>query len=149
MTKILDSYAELTGVLGPVLDDLPGKIVGIDGRNGVGKTTLGRYLAWTFNISLLESEFFLPNPIELNYEAEPIRRLIDARIMIPRPIIVEGIGLWKLLRSVDRVPDFVIYCSSSQYPDGNCLEETLLAYESEYDPKSRADICINNEPNDS
>ena len=45
-----------------VMTHLQGKLIAIDGLLGVGKTTLGRYLAWRFNISLVGSDLFLiPN----------------------------------------------------------------------------------------
>jgi cytidylate kinase len=45
--------------LTPIMRGLPGVIVTIDGRDGVGKTTLGRYLAWYFNVTLIETDLFL------------------------------------------------------------------------------------------
>ena len=58
----LPQYSDVIRALTPVLHDLPGRLIAIDGRSGVGKTTLGRYLAWRFNISLVESDLFLiPN----------------------------------------------------------------------------------------
>jgi len=60
--KELPQYKVVMTALMPILYDLPGKLIAIDGRLGVGKTTLGRYLAWRFNISLVETDLFLiPN----------------------------------------------------------------------------------------
>lgn len=53
-----DEYIEVIYRLKPILDGLPGKIIAIDGTPGAGKTTLGRFLAWYFNISLIESDLF-------------------------------------------------------------------------------------------
>jgi MoxR-like ATPase len=52
-------YECAASALAPILDDLPGKVVAIDGYPGVGKSSLGRFLAWRFNISLIETDFFL------------------------------------------------------------------------------------------
>jgi len=41
-----DKYKLVTNELDVVLDNLPGKLVAIDGRDGSGKTTLGRFLAF-------------------------------------------------------------------------------------------------------
>ena len=52
-------YARALSYLEPILLGLPPKVVAIDGAHGVGKTTLGRFLAWRFNISLIETDLFL------------------------------------------------------------------------------------------
>ena len=59
MPTVLPAYAEVVDALTPVMRGLPGVIVTIDGRDGVGKTTLGRYLAWHFNVTLIETDLFL------------------------------------------------------------------------------------------
>jgi hypothetical protein len=46
-------YAPVVDALAPVLHNLPPRIIAIDGRPGCGKTTLGRFLAWWFNVSLM------------------------------------------------------------------------------------------------
>src|SRR4051812_8493386 len=73
----LPQYKDVIAALTPVLNDLPGKLIAIDGRSGVGKTTLGRYLAWQFNISLVESDLFLiPNQGKLVYLNEVLSHVI-------------------------------------------------------------------------
>jgi ABC-type phosphate/phosphonate transport system ATPase subunit len=52
-------YVPVDEALATLLCGLPGKLVAIDGRDGSGKTTLGRYLAWRFNVTLIESDLFL------------------------------------------------------------------------------------------
>jgi hypothetical protein len=76
----LPQYKEVITALTPVLYDLPGKLIAIDGRSCVGKTTLGRYLAWQFNISLVESDLFLiPNQGKLVYMNEALKHVITSR----------------------------------------------------------------------
>jgi hypothetical protein len=55
----LESYRLAVTALAPVLDGLPAVVIAIDSLPGAGKTTLGRYLAWTFNVSLIETDTFM------------------------------------------------------------------------------------------
>jgi len=143
MPKILPAYKQLVAELSSVLDNLPGIIIGIDGRNGVGKTTLGRYLAWHFNVSLVESDLFLNrNENSLDYRLAEIVRIIDARLEKPRPVILDGILLRELLQKLNRSAGYVVYCRSGQYSEGNPLEPRLLTYETQYKPQWHANMCV-------
>ena len=85
--KELPQYKDVITALTSVLYDLPGKLIAIDGQPGVGKTTLGRYLAWQFNISLVESDLFLiPNQGKLVYLNEVLSHVSTSRLKNPRPV---------------------------------------------------------------
>ena len=58
-TQELPEYANVVAALTPVLADFPAKIIAIGGHPSSGKTSLGRYLAWQFNVSLIETDLFL------------------------------------------------------------------------------------------
>jgi hypothetical protein len=59
LPAVLPAYLQVINALTPVMRRPRGIIVTIDGRDGVGKTTLGRYLAWHFNVTLIETDLFL------------------------------------------------------------------------------------------
>ncbi len=61
MPAVLPAYLRVVNALTPVMRGLPGVIVTVDGRDGVGKTTLGRYLAWHFNVTLIETHYVAPS----------------------------------------------------------------------------------------
>src|SRR5687767_11166085 len=108
-TKEHPQYQDVLKALAPVLDDLPGKLVAIDGRPGAGKTTLGRFLAWRFNVSLIETDLFLiERQGRLVYFNDQITRIIDKRLAMPRPVIVEGVAVLRLLSDLKRRADYVI-----------------------------------------
>lgn len=122
---------------------LPGVIVSIDGRDGVGKTTFGRYLAWHFNVSLIETDLFLvPNQGEPVYFYEQIDRIIEHRLSIPRPVIVEGITIRDILRRINRSADFAIYVTNSEQTSGPSLASRLSQYEAAHDPRAKANIVV-------
>ena len=139
----LTQYKEVMTALTPILYDLPGKLIAIDGQLGAGKTTLGRYLAWQFNISLVESDLFLiPNQGKLIHFQDMLKHVITSRLDKPRPVIVEGVAVRRLLRDLALNPDFVIYVTSKDAPEARSLATDLAAYESEFKPTTSADIVI-------
>lgn len=139
----LPEYARVVDALAPVLYDLPGKIVAIDGRPGSGKTTLGRYLAWRFNITLLETDLFLHEGLgRLEYRADEIEKLITARLSRPRPIIVDSVAVLQLLRSVNRNADFLIYVRNTGLAGSEILKAELDAYDVRFQPRLRADLIV-------
>jgi hypothetical protein len=136
------SYNSATAVLTPVLTGFPGKIIAIDGRPGSGKTTLGRYLAWYFNVSLLETDLFLKDGQGFNYHLDNLGRMLSKRTERPLPVIIEGVAIRWLLDSIGRQPDFSIYVVNNGPASGNSLLEHVLAYESKYHPDEKSDLVI-------
>ncbi len=135
-------YDRAVEALTPTLDGLPGKLIAIDGRDGSGKTTLGRFLAWYFNVSLIETDLFLIEGNGLSYRLEEIDRIIAARISRRRPVIVDGIAILRLLSQINREPDFLIYLSNKEYEGSYTLSQDLLRYEDLYKPKDKANLIL-------
>ena len=143
MTTALPGYLLAVSALEAVLGNLPPRIVGVDGRNGVGKTTFGRYLAWHFNVTLIETDLFAnEGSVLLGYRLADINRLIQLRLDKPRPVVVEGVALLRLLEQLHRSADFLIYCESANHEPDESLSLWLDEYDRAYTPKSRADISV-------
>ncbi len=118
-------------------------IVTIDGRDGVGKTTLGRYLSWHFNVTLIETDLFLiPAQDYLIHLDDQVNRIIERRITSRRPVIVEGISILQLMKRINRVPDFAIYVTNPQHSGSRLLEQRLAAYEAAFSPSTKATIVV-------
>jgi hypothetical protein len=149
MTQSERDYAPAEEALKPVLYNLPGKIVAIGGLPGVGKTTLGRYLAYRFNVSLIETDLFLiRNQGKMVYREDWINQVMGSRLDKDdpewrRPVIIEGSTILRLLASLGRKPDFIIHVLNDDAPEsGGSLADDLARYDTEYTPASRADITL-------
>jgi uridine kinase len=129
--------------LAPMMRGAPGVIVTIDGRDGVGKTTLGRYLAWHFNVTLIETDLFLiPAEDYLIHLDDQINRIIERRVTTPRPVIVEGVAVLQLMKRINRVPDFLIYVTNPAQSSGAFMDRRLSAYEAAFSPSEEANVVV-------
>ena len=131
----------LVAALTPVLANLPAKIIAIGGHPGSGKTSLGRFLAWKFNVSLIETDLFLDDDRgKLIYRSNEIARLIDKRMKKPAPVIAEGVVVLRLLGAVGRPADFTIYAANENAPETTLADE-IATYEAEHTPCPASRSC--------
>ncbi|WP_428415001.1 hypothetical protein [Pararhizobium sp.] len=149
MPQTEQDYAPAVEMLRPVLHNLPSKIVAIGGLPGVGKTTLGRYLAYSFNVSLIETDLFLiPKQSVMIYREDWISQVISSRLDRAdperrRPVIIEGSTILRLLASLGRKPDFFIQVFNDDAPESSgALAYDLARYEAEFAPAKRAHLCL-------
>jgi uridine kinase len=141
--KILPSYLQVVTALTPVVRKSHGIIVTIDGRDGVGKTTLGRYLAWHFSMSLIETDLFLiPARDHLIHLDDQVNRIIERRVSSKLPVIVEGISILQLMKRIHRVSDFSIYVTNPRRPNDKAMDRRLSAYETAFSPSTIANIIV-------
>lgn len=130
-------YTEVLNALTPVLCKPPPKIIAINGRNGVGKTQLGRYLAYRFDVTLIETDLFLiEDQDRYVHRNDEIARIIAKRLEGFRwHVIVEGVTVLRLLSQLKRKPDFTIYITNKQVTEiGGPFPKDLQAYEAEFLP---------------
>jgi uridine kinase len=115
-------------------------IIAIDGRDGVGKSSLASWLGWQLGMPAVHLDLYLvrdSNP--LRWRADELDLIIQSRLGNGRPIIVEGIMLLKALRTLGRTPDFLIYVRGE---GGHVLSNQLIEYDSQQRPEDQADFTL-------
>jgi len=139
-----EEYMPVVAALAPVLYNLRPKIIVIDGRPGSGKTTLGRFLAWWFNVSLIETDHFLFEGEGLyRYRTDEIERIIRFRLDGDLPVIVEGVTVLRQLATMNLAADFLIYVDNAGAPTLRREYETQLAkYQADFEPRQRAGFTL-------
>lgn len=147
MPSILPAYQTVVDALAPIMRRPRGAIIGIDGRDGVGKTTLGRYLAWQFNVTLIETDLFLiPTRDHIIHLDDQINRIIERRVSNHLTVIVEGISMLQLMQRIVRTPDFMIYVSNPKRSSDASMERRLAAYEETFAPVVHANMVVSITP---
>jgi hypothetical protein len=146
---IRKEYKAALRALKPILYNLPPVIVVINGRVGSGKTTLGRFLAWRFNITLIETDVFLHrNEGKFSYKKDQIAGVIDHRISGDRPVILEGVVALRLLKELSCDSDFHINLVCDESKGSSITEKEWLKYDAEFSPKDKADLILTLPPHD-
>ncbi len=136
-------YDLATSALRPVLKGFPGKISAIDGRDGSGKTTLSRYLSYFFNVSLIETDLFLIKDSGLSYHLNQIERILQVRLAKPLPVIIEGLLVHRVLKSLSLTADFSIHVVNSEHSGSYSLANVVSAYEAEFQPQTTSNLVLN------
>ena len=117
--------------------------IGVDGRDGVGKSVLSRYLAWDLDLPTIETDMFIISDDQPpSYRYEDLGRLIESRHTLDRPVIVEGVFLLHMLAKLNVKCDFLIYVENEEQISSNYLEERLKEYDNDYDPKGAANYIL-------
>ena len=113
--------------------------IGIDGVDGSGKSSIARFLAWQIGMPALEMDLFIDRTKEkFSYRTEDLLRLIDARHLLDRPVIVEGIFLLKVLNQIGIKPEILVYVEKVGHKGSITWQSHFNIYENEFEPKSKA-----------
>lgn len=118
--------------LEPILAGPPQKLIAITGPIGAGKSTLARFLAWYFNISLVETDCYLIPHKGFQCEHTEVGRIIKQRHNIRQPVIVEGAAIFPLLAKIKQVPDGIIQVRNNSASRRPSAEEVQMLNPSEW-----------------
>ena len=91
---------------------------------------------------LIETDLFLMKHRGISHRTREIERIIAQRLAIPRPVIVEGVTVLKILHLLGRKADFLIYTTSSESSGSDVLSKQLAKYEAEFDPYTLANLTL-------
>lgn len=86
--------------------------IAIDGRNGAGKTSVARYLAWQLGMPVLETDLWLSSTSPVTHRIEEIREVMRARHHRDRPVIIEGVMMLRTLELLGVQPDYLIFVTN-------------------------------------
>ena len=119
------------------------QVVVVVGDTGSGKTTLGRFLAWRFNVTLIETDLFLHRDKgDFAYRNEQIAGIIDHRMEADRPVIIEGVVALRLLAEMEREHAFHIHLICDESAGSSITEQEWGKYDTDYRPSAKANLML-------
>ena len=84
-------------------------VIGIDGPDGAGKSTLARYLSWQLEVAAIELDLFsIPDQGKIVHDTAMLSQILSKRLKQERVTIVEGVRLLEVLAGqpqTARLPD--------------------------------------------
>jgi uridine kinase len=115
--------------------------IAIDGRDGSGKSRLARLLAFKLDMPMIETDLFLiPHQGEPAYRYDDLRRAIETRHQLDRPVIVEGILILHTLAHIGIPHDFLVYVINHDFEGSHTLAPVFEDYEAQFSPRENADF---------
>lgn len=119
-------------------------IVAIDGTDHSGKSSLSRYLAWQLEMSVIEADLCSKEGVS-PIETDPVifSRLLNARLKIDRPVIVEGITIIESLANISNKPDYLIQMNNTDFEGSRMFQEKIKEYKDKYSSKFTPDFTFN------
>jgi len=109
-------HAKVSEALGPGRRPI---LIGLDGRNGHGKSSAASWLAWQFEMSAIHLDLFIEEQHSeggaiCNWRTEDLARCIKSRGA--KPLVIEGVLLLDVLSAIQKTPDFLVIVERSDPP---------------------------------
>lgn len=127
--------------------------IAIDGRNGAGKTSVARHMAWQLGMPVLETDLWLSSTSPVTHRTDELREMVLSRHRQDRPVIIEGVMMLSTLERIGVQPDYFVFVTNEALerdPEDDdadsrspqCLSEEVDAYLRERRPAARADFRL-------
>jgi uridine kinase len=124
------SYHELrTRVVDALGPDRKPLLIGLDGRDGHGKTSAACWLAWQLGMPAIYLDLFLRRnevPAPIGWRSDDLSRCLAARN--DQPIIIEGILLLDVMDGLNKSLDYLIFVEKVDppHPRDRSLDDDLV-----------------------
>jgi hypothetical protein len=141
LLEITPQHRELVARLRKFLKPWRAVTISIDGRDGVGKASLARFLSWQLGVPCIETDLLMQEGAEsVTYDLPAILQLLIARYAHKRPVIIEGVLVQQTLADIGVCPDFTIYVEADGADRSHTLRAEFERYEADFEPRQRADF---------
>jgi uridine kinase len=114
-------------------------LIAIDGADGIGKSSLASWLAWQLGMPAVHLDLFLTSLHPIQWLTADLKRAVDRRLDLKRPVIVEGVLVLDALDQIGRKADFVVHVEGV---GGIGLAEQLVEYQDVRSLPSSADFSL-------
>ena len=103
-------HAKVSEALGP---DRRPIIIGLDGRNGHGKSSAASWLAWQFEMTTIHLDLFIEEQKSeggaiCKWRTEDLARCIESCEAKQQPLVIEGVLLLDVLSIIQKTPDLLV-----------------------------------------
>jgi hypothetical protein len=93
-------------------------LIGLDGRNGHGKTSAASWLAWQFGMTSIHLDLFIeqqkPEGAICKWRTDDLARCIKSRGA--KPLVIEGVLLLDVLSAIQKTPHLLVVVEKSDPP---------------------------------
>jgi hypothetical protein len=119
-------------------------LIGLDGMPGVGKSSVASWLAWQLGAKAVHLDLYVePKGFPLLWRTDDLTRVLEARLSLGRPVIIEGVALLDALAAVGRQPDFLAWIEREEpVESGSQLSEYVLRYVERTESPQRSDLLV-------
>jgi uridine kinase len=131
-------HAAIVERLGPTRTPM---LIGIDGRDGSGKSSCGAWLSWQLNMPCIHLDPYTKDRFK-GWHIDHLRHAIESRLEGKMPIIVEGCLLLRALAQIERKPDYLVFVENSCYPGSAFLNRVIEEYFTQAEPQKIADFSM-------
>ena len=124
MPQVLSSGQSVVDAVAQALTLDTFKLIAIGGNTLAGKTTLARMLAKALNIDCLHLDEFVN--ATLGIDLQKVKQVIDQKRTANRSLLIEGVGVRRVLGEIGVRQDLLIHLSDRRTHDKQISDEFYL-----------------------